>query len=164
MMERGWFLRPRLDSIAEMLQKQSGAVAKRAAKLDVALQATALTAFYRGCKNFRGLRFSGIDVFGEGFIEMVAGWLENNAEKVSPRPDSSEPPFGYNMMRVNAVDRTTGGSASLTMRPDGSYKVWLQRGGVNLPEVSDAVSALSVLGLLDANADVPKWAEDEDLL
>jgi hypothetical protein len=165
MMGRGWFLRPRLNSIAEMFQKPTGAVAKRAAQSDVALYATGVTAIYRGSKNFRGMRFSGADVFGEGFIEMVAGWLENNAEKatVGGEMESIESSFGYNMMRLNAVDRLTGGSASLTMRPDGSYKVWLRKGAANLPDFCSAIRALVALGLVEEKADVPKWAEDDEL-
>lgn len=163
MMERGWFLKPKLNSIAEMFQKPSGTLAKRAARLDMAFQATGLSAIYRGSKNFQGLRFTGADVFGEGFIEMVAGWLENTAAKVDIEEDSSESPFGYKMMRINAIDRRTGGCASLTTRPDGSYKVWLRKGGANLPEVSNAFLALSELGLLEERAEVPRWADDEEL-
>jgi hypothetical protein len=163
MMERGWFFRPRLTSIAEMFQKPAGNVAKRAAKLNVALCATGLTAIYRGCKNFRGLRYSGADVFEEGFMDMVIGWLENSAEKLEGDTEPNVPPFGYNMMRVKAVDRATGGSAAVTMRPDGSYKVWLRKGGANLPELSSAIDALAVLGLLEEKAEVPKWAEDDEL-
>jgi hypothetical protein len=163
MMERGWFLRPRMTSIAEMFQKPSGSAAKRAAKLDVALCATGLTAIYRGSKNFKGLRYSGADVFKEGFIEMVTGWLENTAEKVEVGTEPDEPAFGYKMMRLNAVDRMTGGLAAVTMRPDGSYKVWLRKAGANLPELSSAISALSALGLLEEKAEAPKWAEDDDL-
>jgi hypothetical protein len=163
MMERGWFLRPKLVPLAQMFQRRPGSVAKRAAKLDVALQATGLTAFYRGSKNFKGFRVSGSDVFGEGFIEMISGWLESSSEKVDVETEMSEPPFGYKMMRVNATNRLTGGSASLTMRPDGSYKVWLHKGGGNLPEVPGAVSALNSLGLLEENAEVPKWAEEEEM-
>ncbi len=163
MMERGWFFRPRLNSIAAMLQNPSSALAKRALKSEVALYATGLTAMYRGCKNFKGLRFSGTDVFGEGFMEMVAGWLESTAEKVDSETEPNQPPFGYKMMRINATDRTTGGSASVTMRPDGSYKAWLRKGGVNLPDLSAALSSLAGLGLLEEKAEVPKWAEDDEL-
>ena len=163
MMARGWFLNPKLTSIAEMFQRPTGSVAKKAGRLDVALSATGLTAMYRGCKNFRGLRFAGADVFGEGFMEVVTGWLEKSAEKIDSEQDFSEPPFAYKMMRINAVERTTGGSAAVTMRPDGSYKFWLRKGGANLPEFSAAMSALFRLGLLEERADVPKWAEDEEL-